>query len=84
MSSESSSIEETSHIAPAPGSSVIEGSIEENPIPQYPPFPCPPTCEELRETDYATFEASLDALPEEVGGELEEQPNHLSLFPNNH
>ena len=62
-----------SHIAPASGSSVIEGSIEENPIPQYPPTACPPTREEALETDIATFEALLDPIPEEVEGELEEQ-----------
>ena len=41
MFSETSSEKETSDtdVAPAPGSRVVEGSVEENPITQYPPLP---------------------------------------------
>ena len=60
MSSELSSTKETSRIAPAPGSRVIEGSIEENLIPQYPPAPIPPTEAEQQGTDLATFIVSID------------------------
>ena len=81
MSSKSSSTEEMSHIAPAPGSSVIEGSIEENLIPQYPPAPIPSTEEEQEDTELAVFEASLHRLPPVEEGELEElaQPPQVGI-----
>ena len=59
MSGKPSSTEETSHIAPAPGSSIIEGSIKENPIPQYPPAPIPLTEDEQEDAELAAFDALL-------------------------
>ena len=75
MFSETSSEEETSDtdVAPAPGSRVVEGSVEENPITQYPPPPRRQvTFLESIERDATVYFASIEALPEPVADELEE------------
>ena len=75
MFSETSSEEETSDtdIAPAPGSRVVEGSVEENPTTQYPPPPRRQvTFQESIEQDATVYFAAIEALPEPVADELEE------------
>ena len=75
MFSETSPEEETSDtdVAPAPGSRVVEGSVEENPITQYPPPPRRQvTFLESIERDTIVYLALIDKLPEWVAGELEE------------
>ena len=75
MFSETSSEEETSDtdVAPAPGSRVVEGSVEENPITQYLPLPRRQvTFQESIEQDATVYLASNNKLPEPVAGELKE------------
>ena len=75
MFSETSSEEETldTDVAPAPGSRVVEGSVEENPTTQYPPLPRRQvTFKESLDRDATVYLASIDKLPEPVAGELEE------------
>ena len=75
MFSETSSEKETSDtdVAPAPGSRVVEGSVEENPITQYPPLPRRQvTFKESLEQDATVYFASIEALPDPVADELKE------------
>ena len=75
MFSETSSEEETSDtdVAPAPGSRVVEGSVEENPATQYPPLPRRQvTFKESLKRDATVHLASIEGLPELVAGELKE------------
>ena len=75
MFSDTSSEKETSDtdVAPAQGSRVLEGSVEENPTTQCPPLPQRQvTFNESLDRDATVYLASIDKLPKLVAGELEE------------
>ena len=65
MSSEKETLD--TDVAPAPGSRVVEGSVEANPITQYPPLPQRKvTFKESLEQDATVYFTSIEALPDPV------------------